>query len=240
MPLFAHSTPIDIERIETVTRSQLLRATAESAAKCIRSGEVKPEEIAIIGPGLDSLARYALIDIIEAQGIPVVSWKEQRPLYASALVRSLLSLLAFVYQDLGRQLSRDSVAEMIEVMANIDAVRAGLLADYCFRPDTHCPLLLPLEKFPRWDRVGNQAAQDYDRLRHWIKRAQQPSRSPPECLSQAIAFFWSERSFRYDESAALRELLETSQHFAKIGDRLQQTPSHSTLNAFISVIKQGT
>ena len=257
-----------VECLRTVTRSQLLRRTAEAVVHLVQSENIHPNDIVILGPGLDSLARYALIEMIEAQGIPVVSLKEQRPLNASALVRSLLTLLAFVYEGLGRLIDQDSVAEMLVVMTSehgaiesgqdhhdavssfrslIDPVRAGLLADYCFQPDSERPELLPLEVFPRWDRIGSVGAIAYGTLRDWIQKQRQIIQQS-ECsasigfadtLSEAIAFFWSRNSFRYDQSAVLRELLETAKHFGEIGER-QQVDSLEVLKAFMTVVRQGT
>ena len=256
-----------LEYICTDTRSQLLRQTAETVVNLVKSQNVNPSDIAILGPGLDALARYALIEIIEAQGIPVMSLKEQRPLNESALVRSLLTLLTFVYDGLGRFIDHENVAEMFVVMMSdhgertalkhddsavsasslIDPVRAGLLADYCFKPDSERPQLLPLEVFPRWDRIGCQGAIAYRNLRDWIQQQRQivhrdrrsQQHSFAETLSQAIVYFWSKDSFRYDQSAVLRELLETAQHFEEISI-LHDTQRFTTLQIFITVLQQGT
>jgi hypothetical protein len=235
-----------LRSISTDTRSQLLRQTAEAVITLVKAENVDPSDIAILGPGLDSLARYALIEMIEAQGIPVVSLKEQRPLIGSALVRSLLTLLTFVYPGLGRLIDQDNVAEMLGVlMSDLDPVRAGLLSDFCFKPDSEQPQLLPLEVFPRWDRVGSRGAIAYQNLREWIQSQRQSLKAGTtrmnlsDVISQAIAFFWSKSSFRYDQSAVLRELLETAQHFEEISAR-QGTHTLETVQVFMKVLQQGT
>lgn len=254
-----------LKHIKADTRSQLLRQTAAAVIDLVKTENVLPQDIAILGPGLDSLARYALIEMIEAQGISVMSLKEQRPLNESAIVRSLLTLLAFIYDGLGRLIDQESVAEMLVAMMSdhheheqvdspsspelrIDPVRAGLLADFCFKPDLKRPELLPLEVFPRWDRIGSQGAIAYGQLRAWIQTQRQiishqergaPQHNFADILSQAIAFFWPKQSFRHDQSTVLRELLETAQHFEEIAVQ-QQATMFTALHTFIRVLKQGT
>ncbi len=109
--------PDSIQSLQTISRAELLRQTAEIIIKAVKQGEVKPEEIAIIAPGLDEIARYSLISILSASGIPIEPLNEQRPLISSPLVRSLLTLLALVYCDLGRLVDRNAIAEMLTILS---------------------------------------------------------------------------------------------------------------------------
>jgi hypothetical protein len=67
-----------------------------------------------------------------------------------SVVRALLTLLTLVYPKLGYLVAPDQVAEMLIVLSaqadpvtsRIDPVRAGLLADYCFRPHPEHPAFL--------------------------------------------------------------------------------------------------
>lgn len=249
--------------LQTVSRAQLLRAIAETIIGGVQSGQVTPAEVAILGPGVDHIARYSLMEMLRKQGIRLEPLQEQRPLSSAPMVRALLTLLAFVYPGLGRDLTLEQVAEMLVVLSlsappfavpasvetleaaatapgqtgdrgehraqpRIDPVRAGLLADHCYRPDPDLPQLLPLEKFARWDRLGYQAAEVYARLRQWIEnqRLQQQQRltlSPVVVLDRAIqAFLWNGSALAYDQLAALRELMESAQHFWQVETRLAQ------------------
>ncbi|MHC5829491.1 MAG: recombinase family protein, partial [Nostoc sp.] len=123
------------------------------------------EQVAIIAPGLDAIARYTLVEILVKQNIQVQSLNDQRPLVSSPIIRALLTMLALVYPGLGRLVDRDAVAEMLVVLSrkqqlpensllltdalnrvstDIDPVRAGLIADYCFLPHPDRPNLLPI------------------------------------------------------------------------------------------------
>jgi hypothetical protein len=250
------SLPEVVRSIQTTSRAQLLRQTAEEIVKAIKSGEVEPDQVAVIAPGLDAIARYTLVEILSKQGIFLESLNDQRPLIASPVIRALLTLMALVYPDLGRLVDRDAVAEMLVVLSKgysqrgeggeegkdelsfpslsashyIDPVRAGLIADYCFVPHLDRPNLLAVTAFDRWDRIGYAATKAYTEILEWIEqqRSQQELRlipSPISLLDRAIQrFLWNGSNLPYDQLAALRELLETAQHYWEIDTRLRQSP----------------
>ncbi|WP_445636541.1 Cyanobacterial membrane protein, in cluster with PxcA [Nostoc sp. DSM 114161] len=285
MPL---SLPEIVHSIQTTSRAQLLRLTAQVIANAIQSGQVEPEEVAIIAPGLDAIARYTLVEILVKQNIPVESLNDQRPLISSPVIRALLTMLALVYPGLGRLVDRDAVAEMLVVLSrkqqppentdamnrdaihrvstDIDPVRAGLIADYCFVPHLDRPNLLPVSTFERWDRIGYAATTAYNEILQWLEqqRSQQEQRlipSPISLLDRAIQrFLWNGSNLPYEQLAALRELLETAQHYWEIDTRLRQVSSGrvgeedagkefsvfsssasvSTITEFIQLLRRGT
>lgn len=244
------STPETIQSLQTISRAELLRQTAEIIIQAVQ--EIRPSEIAIIAPGLDEIARYSLIEILAAKNILVTPLNEQRPLISSPLVRSLLTLLSLVYRDLGRLVEREAIAEMLIVLSKsqIDPVRAGLIADYCYHVDPECPYLSTIEAFPRWDRLGHQATNAYQKIVRWIKAAkirqqQQSFLTPTILLSEAIEHFLNSSSLTSDRLAILRELMETAQHFWEVDRRLRQNePSFQTQTAtvaqFIQLLRRGT
>lgn len=259
------------QTLQTVSRGELLRQTAERVVEVVKEGQVAPQEIAIIGPGLDAIARYTLAEILSDRGLPVASLSDQRPVIHSPLVRSLLTLLTFIYPGLGRLATAEEVAEMLVVLSQIpqapevgpwfeavqiDPVRAELLVDHCFEPSLEQPELLPVERFERWDRLGYKATEAYSRLRQWIEqqRQQRQQRLTPGVLSvldRAIqAFYWGGSHLPADQLAALRELMETAQHYWAVEDRLRQVAPmldqkstvtlKNSLERFILLLRQGT
>ncbi|MDH6056493.1 PD-(D/E)XK nuclease family protein [Umezakia ovalisporum] len=259
--------PEAVQLIQTKSRAELLRATAEEIIQAVKSGKVKTEEVAIIAPGLDALARYTLIEILGKQNILVESLNDQRPLISSPVIRALLTMLALVYPGLGRLVDREAVAEMLVVLSRkpevlysssalptrIDPVRAGLIVDYCFAPHPDYPNLLPVRAFERWDRIGYAATTAYDEILQWLEkqRGQQAQRlipSPISLLYLAIQDFLCRHSNPpHDQMAALRELLETAQHYWEIDARLRQTTPrtgegelNTTLAEFIRLLRLGT
>ncbi|MBM0741224.1 recombinase family protein [Phormidium sp. CLA17] len=279
-PLRFLALPESIQAIQTVSRSELLRQTAETIIAAVQSGQVEPRNIAVISPGLDAIARYALIDILTKHQIPVESLNDQRPLISFAIVRALLTLLTLVYPGLGRLVDRDAIAEMLVVLGNrgqildsrsatssnptyptlaIDPVRAGLLADYCFAPHPERPRLLPATTFPRWDRLGYQTSEAYQAVIQWIEtqQSQLEQRLIPNVVSlldRAIQhFLLGGSSLAFDQLSALRQLIETAQHYWEVADRVrrsnaavdqgatrQTAPPTVTISQFIQLLRNST
>ncbi|GBF84831.1 recombinase family protein [Aphanothece sacrum] len=262
-PLNITPLPDQITSIQTISRAQLLRQTAEFIINAIKQNKIKPQDIVIIAPGLDDIARYTLSEILTSAGISLKPLNEQRPLISFSLVRALLSLLGLIYPGLGRLILGDDIAQMLTILsqqpdtennklvAMIDPVRAGLIADYCYHIDQELPKLLPVESFPRWDRLGYRATQSYHNICHWIDeikllQKQDPFLTPIIVLDRAIKhFFGTGKYLAYEELAALRELIETTQHYWEIDGRLRQhnptpPPSKETLIQFIQLLRRGT
>ncbi|TYQ27939.1 hypothetical protein [Pseudanabaena sp. UWO310] len=228
-----------LRSIESVSRAKLFRNVAETIASAIASGEVKANEIAIIAPGLDNIANYALVEILRKKEINVNPLDDQRPLSYSAQVRSLLTLLTLVYPNLGNLSSRDRIAEMLVVLTEaIDPVRAGMLADYCYAPHPEHPQLLAAETYNQWNRLGYEATQTYEKLRQWIEQ-QSPKDTPLLFIDRAIQAFFKPRKLNYEHTATLQELIETAQYYWQLGYRLDLEDA-VILEKFIQLIRQGT
>lgn len=116
-PIFLASLPESIQTIQTVSRAQLLQRTVAVIVEAVQQGQIEPRDIALIGPGLDAIARYSLSEMLTRHQIPVESLNDQRPLTSYPIIRALLTLLTLVYPGLGRLVNRDTVAEMLVVLA---------------------------------------------------------------------------------------------------------------------------
>jgi hypothetical protein len=265
-PLLLASLPEPIQAIQTVSRADLLKASADFIATSIQSGAVRPEDVAVIGPGLDAIARYTLRQYLGERGIPVQSLNDQHPLASSPLIRALLTLMGLVYPGLGRLLDREAIAEMLVILsqspqsatdtygvdqARIDPVRAGLITDHCFVADPDQPQLLPVDSFPRWDRLGYQATTAYQEITRWIvtQRQQQQQRlipSPASLLDRAIQqFLYGGSHLPADQLAVVRELMETAQHYWEVDSRLRQIDppeegGSDAVSRFIQLLRGGT
>ncbi|MGK7928963.1 MAG: recombinase family protein [Spirulina sp.] len=260
-PVFLPGLPPSVSLIQAISRSALLRQTAEVIIDAIEKKQVEPRDIAIIAPGLDAIARYTLMEILSQRGIAIEPLNEQRPLISSPLVRALLTLLALIYPGLGRLIERETVGEMLVVLSrrwqdkeeeegrfisDIDPVRAGILADRCYYFDLDYPHLKPGETYPRWDRLGHRAMNAYEGIRHWIETAKRQKQTPRALLDRAMKdFLWNGSNLTYSQLAALRELMDTAQHFWETDRRLRQNEPQGrsrtdTIAQFIQLLRRGT
>ncbi|MEA5468008.1 recombinase family protein [Spirulina sp. 06S082] len=261
-PVILPSLPPSVSLLQAISRAALLRQTAEFIIDTIQQKQIEPREIAIIAPGLDAIARYTLIEILTQRGIEIEPLNEQRPLISSPLVRALLTLLPLVYDGLGRLLDREAVGEMLVILsrrwedkeedrdgrfiADIDPVRAGILADRCYYLHIDHPHLKPGETYPRWDRLGHRAMTAYEGIRHWIEAAKARQQTPRALLDRAMKdFLWNGSNLTYPQLAALRELMETARHFWETDRRLRQNEPQGrsqtdTIAQFIQLLRRGT
>ena len=248
-PASVTALPASIGSLETSSRSQLLRKTAQTVMDLIQKEGVAASDIAIIAPGLDEIARYTLIKILSDRALPVTPLNEQRPLIASSLVRALLNLACFIYPNLGQFLSNQGVAEMLTVLTaespySIDPVRAGLIADYCYQADPISPRLLEIQTFPRWDRIGYKTETAYNQIRYWIKEKQAKSshNNLIQFFNEAISqFLWKGNNMSVANLTSLKELTETTQHYWEVKERMANKNAFSDIiPEFIQFLKQGT
>lgn len=250
--------PSRVSAIETRTRGEMLKSTAETAIEQIQRGKVRPGEVAIIAPGLDAISRYTIVDTFERAGIPIESLNAQRPLVSNPSVRAILTLMALTYPNLGQLVSRDEIADLLVTLGSaivgevgdfspgIDPVRAGLLADYCYAPAQSQPRLLPYDRFPRWDRLNASVANAYDRIVAWVERTQQRQPLPLDLITNSIEYFFDRGSqLPFDRLSALRELMETAQHYWQVAERTYSPTeylesAHQITAQFILLLRQGT
>lgn len=258
-PLSVENLPDCFTSVQAISRAELLRNTANFIVDAIKNKQINPEDVAIIAPGLDEIARYTFIEILSAANIPLKPLNEQRSLISFPLVRALLTLLGLVYPGLGKLFRGDDIAQMLTTLsydtdqktAIIDPVRAGLIADSCYEIKFKTSQLLPIETYPRWDRIGHQATEAYNYLVHWIKETQAQIKqdqlsSPMMVLDKAIKELIEVKyQLSYQQLSALRELTETTQHFWEIDRRLRQydpdpKSPQETLIEFIQLLQRGT
>ncbi len=259
--LFIPRLPPTVQSIQTTSRAALLRETANRIIQEVQQGKVKASEIAVIAPGLDEIARYSLIEMLTSQGIAVEPLNEQRPLISFPLIRALLTLLTLIYPHLGRLVDKDAIGEMLvilsrkqqgegQLIAAIDPVRAGLLADHCYSPNPEQPCLLGIESFPRWDRLGHQASQAYENIVQWLEgKKSSPDQPLPrvvDILEQASKHFLQNApNLPYNQLAALKELMETAQHYWQVEGRLRANETRDKsytagIAQFIQLLRRGT
>jgi hypothetical protein len=225
--------------IQTLSRAKLLRKVAEEISIAIECKKILASEIVVIAPGLDRIAIYSLTEILKHKGIEVLPLQDQSSLSLSTEVRSLLTLLAIIYPNLGELVSRDRVAEMLVALTNqIDPVRAGLIADRCFVPSKSQPQLLDSQTYQEWHRLGYSSTEAYQQLRHWISE-QTTDTHPLVMLNRSLHKFLIPQYKGYALLKTFEELIETAQHYWQIGARLNWREPE-ILFRFIRLILSGT
>jgi hypothetical protein len=247
---YNESLPPSMLQIKAITRASLLQKVCQFITTSVGQGEIAAEEIAIIAPGLDAIARYGLIEMLSAHNIPIEPINEQFPLVNYAHIRALLTLLSLTYKGLA---PIDAVMEMLTVLSQkpnlnrklepeIDFLRAGLLVDHCYQSETGN--FVDYEtNFPRWDRLGYRASIAYNHISQWLRDTkilvQGQQITPLEVLDKAIKDFYSHGIyFNSANLAILREFMETAEHYWEVNQRIGE--HQNLVSKFIELLQQGT
>ncbi|MGY6530639.1 MAG: recombinase family protein [Cyanobacterium sp.] len=247
----------NIFSIKTRARAQLIKEVADFIIDNIKQGNVNPSEVAIIAPGLDEVARFSFLHFFRENAILMEPLQEKRPLIASPLVRSHLTLLGLIFGGNGRLIERDMVAEMLTVLSpkamtesglqpSIDPVRAGLLADYCYHIDIESPSLLSIDHFTSGDRLSYNTFIAYNKIRDWVNQLKQETKDKK--LSPLIVidrinqqYFRDIQSLNYTQINNLREFKQSASHFWAIQCRLgKEKQTRECLAEFIILLRKGT
>lgn len=246
------SLPPQIQSLQTLSRATLLREVGEWIIEQTQKGAVRPEEIAIIAPGLDEIARYTLLEILTPAGVPIEPLNEQRPLNSSPLPRAFLTLLALVYPDLGEWARQDDAAEMLTLLSlvpegsrlvpRIDPARAGLLADFCFVPDPRQPRLLPYRTYNQWHRFGRRASEAYEGLWQWLETIKENlPPSPWTALERALSQFLPPLSaLTPAQRSALQELTAALEHYETVQNHCGLADPSLLLGGFFRILQAGS
>ncbi|WP_069791433.1 recombinase family protein [Cyanobacterium sp. IPPAS B-1200] len=243
--------------IKTRVRAQLIQEVADFIIDNIQQGKINPADVAIIAPGLDEVARFNFLHFFQENNIPVEPLQEKRPLIASPLVRSHLTLLGLIFGGNGRLIERDMIAEMLTVLSpksttewglqpDIDPIRAGLLADYCYHIDIESPLLLSIDNFTSGERLGYKTFIAYNKIRDWVNQLKQETKdkklSPLAVIDKINQqYFHDIKSLTYTQINNLREFKQTASHFWAIQNRLgKEKQTIQCLTEFIILLRKGT
>ncbi len=69
--------PPSVQTLQTENRAQLLREVSQIIITAVQQQQIPPQEIAVIAPGLDDVARYSLLEILQGAGINTAVLNEQ-------------------------------------------------------------------------------------------------------------------------------------------------------------------
>ncbi|MCZ7543437.1 MAG: hypothetical protein M5R40_07825 [Anaerolineae bacterium] len=201
---------------------QMLDWAADEVGRLVHVEGVPPGEIAVLAPFLTDALRFALMNRLERDAVPVRSHRPSRALRDEPATQCLLTLAALAHPDWGVEPTKFDVAyALMQAIDGLDLVRAQLLADivYRFREEMRV-----LHSFSRINaemqgRITFLQGGRYEGLRTWteayLKRATPAafdhflSRLFGEVISQAGYGFHHD----FDAGRVATNLIESVQKF---------------------------
>lgn len=199
---------------------QMLDWVVDEVEALIKGG-TPPGEIVLLAPLLPDSLRFALINRLDARGIPSRSHRPSRSLREEPAAQALLTLAALAHPEWKLRPSNFEVAyAFIQTIQDLDMVRAQLLVEAAYHPQAGDLALTPFEKIrPQMQtRITYFIGNRYEALRRWLEAYREDptaeidfffSRLFGEVLSQpGFAFHAS-----YESGTVCANLIESAQKF---------------------------
>ena len=125
---------------------EMLNWIAEKIADLVENEGVPPGEIAVLAPFLPDSLRFSLMYQLENLGIPARSHRPSRALRDEPVAECLLTLAQLAHPEWGfTPSSFDTAYALVQAVAELDLVRAQLLAEALYTITDGEPTLLPFD-----------------------------------------------------------------------------------------------
>ncbi len=215
---------------------QMLDWTAAEIAALVHDEGVSPGEIVVLAPFLTDALRFSLTHRLNLRGIPVRSHRPSRALRDEPATHTLLTLAALAHPQWKIVPARYDVAyTLMHTIADLDLVRAQLLADVLYRTQGGIPTLSPFEgvNAEMQQRITYIFGGRYEALRLWLAAYREEE---PKALDHFLARLFGEvlsqpgYGFHRDLDAAkvAATLVESVQKFRWIAPSGEAVPDENT------------
>jgi hypothetical protein len=224
---------------------QMLDWVAEEIRRLVHDEGLPPGEIVVLAPFLSDALRFSLSHRLREAGVPVRSHRPSRALRDEPATQTLLTLAALAHPAWAIVPETYDVAyALMHAVADLDLVRAQLLAKIVYRPKEGQPTLTAFEALnpDMQQRITFLFGGRYEALRTWLEAYQAGEPAPldhflarlfGEVLSQPG--FGFHRSFETGRVAAM--LIESVRKFRWIS---QDLPEERPLgHEYLETVRQG-
>lgn len=150
---------------------EMLDWVAGRVVELVKEERVPPEQIAILAPFVGGGLRFSLENRLAAHGIPMRSHRPSRALNEEPATACLLTLLTLCHPEWRLPPTKYDVAHaLMLVIADMDLVRAQLLAEIAYRVRDGIPTLSPFAQIEpeMQERITFLLGGRYEGLRTWL------------------------------------------------------------------------
>ncbi len=199
----------------------MLDWTADAIAALVHNDGVPPGEIVVLAPFLTDALRFSLTHRLEQRDVPARSHRPSRALREEPATQTLLTWAALGHPAWGVVPTRYDVAyALMQTIADLDLVRAHLLAEVLYRVKDKTPALAPFDGVnpDMQQRITYLFGGRYEALRIWLDAYRAAAPAPldhflarlfGEVLSQSGYGFHQD----FDAARTAATLIESVQKF---------------------------
>jgi len=203
---------------------QMVDGVVEEIRRLIQEEAVEPGQIVILAPFLSDALRFAIRHRLEAEKIPVQSHRPSRSLLEEPATRCLLTWASLAHPSWGFPPAAFDVAYALQQsIADLDLVRAQLLAETLYRLEEGGPVLLSFDqlKGAMQKRVTYLLGGRYEGLRIWLKDYRLRKSEPLDhCIRRLFGEVLSQLGYgfhgNFDAARVAANLIESIEKFRQV------------------------
>ena len=202
---------------------QMLEWVAREISRLTMEEGVHPGEIAVLAPFVSDALRFSLIEALAHYHIPVRTHRPSRELREEPAARCLLTLAKLAHPGWRRPPPPADVSQCLAMaIADLDPVRAHLLADIVYRIKDGQPALTPFHQVvpETQERISYLLGGRYNELWRWLAGYRDREEGPDgldHFLSRVFGEVLSQPGFGFhrdfDAGAVAASLIESVQKF---------------------------
>jgi len=227
----------------------MLDWVAEAIAGLVHNEGAPPAEIVVLAPFLTDVLRFSLAHRLERLDVPARSHRPSRALRDEPATQCLLTLTALAHPAWHLAPSHYDVAyALVQAIADLDLVRAQLLAKILYRVKDGAPALLAFDglKTEVQQRITYLLGGRYEALRMWLQAyAGAPTPELDHFLSQLFGELLSQPGFGfhrdYDAARVAANLIESVRKFRQIaaGPEVARAGEKSLGQEYVEMVQAG-
>ncbi len=207
---------------------EMLDWVAETVAGLVHDEGVPPAEIVVLAPFLTDVLRFSLAHRLEGREVPVRSHRPSRALRDEPAAQALLTFAMLAHPGWRLHPTRYDVAyALMQAIAELDLVRAQLLAEILYRVRDGVPTLEPFAglKPEMQQRITYVLGGRFETLRIWLQGyAADPITELDHFLGRLFGEILSQPGFGFhddfDAGRVAANLIESVQKFRWIAGDL--------------------
>ena len=225
----------------------MLAWVSDTIAGLVHEEGVPPGEIVVLAPYLSDALRFALMNRLEAAGVPVQSHRPSRALREEPASQCLLTLAALAHPEWEVRPAAFDVAYALRMAIDgLDLIRAQLLTEVLYRPGQDGAMLLPfLQVRPEMqERVGYVLGRKYEDLRTWLEDYMaDPVDAPDVFFSRVFGEVLSQPGFGfhadYDAGKTASNLIDSAREFRWVVGPQLEAGGERVGTAFLRMVQDG-
>ena len=225
---------------------EMLDWVTENIVHLVEQMGVSYDQIAVLSPFLSDALRYSLTERLDRFGIPIRSHRPSRSLSDEPVTQAMLTLSMLAHPDWGMTPSSFDVAYMfVQILGNLDLVRAQLLSEIVFRIQDGQPVLSSFRQIvpDMQERITFLNGEKYEYLRSWLEGYSNETGTELDFfLSRIFGEVLSQPGYgfhhNYSAGTITANLIDSIYNF-RVAVKDQFTPPHSLGKEYIQMVHEG-